>query len=351
MTDLTEAPDITRLAVSRPGPHHLMVRRPGSDRLLIAFSGTGKTDGNFDFKVLARQMDCHVLLLNNGANAWYQSGVPGLGGSIESTAERLAACAVDLGAKDVATVGASMGGYAAVMFGCRVGARAIAFGCDTLLIDPWAFAARRMVAGTHLHAPDLRVELAERPVRARFYAGELDAKDLVAARRVRDLAEVITLRGVEHAAARYAWLTLGLKPLIDAFFAGTEMPRMPDEGSALKEPWIGDFLVAETAFEAGDIDSAARSATAMLDAHPDLGAALWVLGRVETQRERWDEAADHLSRLAQQAPYFSEAQFAAHRALWLAGRKPEALVCLEAACALEPKKAVWHARLEVLKAG
>ena len=69
------------------------------------------------------------ILVRDIENKWYHHGVPGLGAHVDEVAASLRGLIHSIRPGRVTTIGQSMGGYAAIMFGMLVGAdRVIAFG-------------------------------------------------------------------------------------------------------------------------------------------------------------------------------------------------------------------------------
>ncbi len=99
-----------------PSPYlHL---QPGHTATLdIAFSYTHTPGGQFTFSGPAGHSPNTVLHLNVRDNDYYQSGIPGVTRSIEETATWLAALRREVGATRTRMIGASMGAYAALLFG------------------------------------------------------------------------------------------------------------------------------------------------------------------------------------------------------------------------------------------
>lgn len=90
---------------------------------------------NFDFfgrikKFEALHHTCfNHLFLRDSLNAWYHRGIPGLGSHVDEVAGTLRGLIRSMGVSRVITIGQSMGGYAAIMFGLLLGAdQVVAFG-------------------------------------------------------------------------------------------------------------------------------------------------------------------------------------------------------------------------------
>jgi hypothetical protein len=92
--------------------------------LLIAFGGIYGDVGipPFEFVNLTREIDVNKIYLRDLAQSWYHSGLQGLSGNIDETAEFLKRKVATSGADRVVLIGNSMGGYAAILFGVLINA-------------------------------------------------------------------------------------------------------------------------------------------------------------------------------------------------------------------------------------
>jgi hypothetical protein len=105
---------------------HVDVERAGAT-LLIAFGGLrGKVAGMpvFEFFSLVEREDLRAkrIFVRDLRQAWYQRGVDGAGQTVPEVAARLRELAGTSGAGRVVTVGASAGGFGAILFGALIGA-------------------------------------------------------------------------------------------------------------------------------------------------------------------------------------------------------------------------------------
>jgi tetratricopeptide (TPR) repeat protein len=99
---------------------NLMVRQfPPADRLIFAFSHVGYPTGSFAMKNVFADASLHanVVFVNCKDNAWYQCGINDEYNSIEKSAELFNQLLEHFAPSRSLTVGMSMGGYAAVLFG------------------------------------------------------------------------------------------------------------------------------------------------------------------------------------------------------------------------------------------
>lgn len=103
--------------------------------LLVSFGAVQAHPGpRFDFYGCSKKLEQlsrrphNRVLLRDPLDAWYQRGVPGLGGTVAETAEALARRVRAVAPSRVVMIGQSMGAYAALMFGALIGAdRVVAF--------------------------------------------------------------------------------------------------------------------------------------------------------------------------------------------------------------------------------
>src|SRR5687767_14797846 len=94
-----------------------IVPHTSSSKLIVFFSATGAKPGRFDYWNYGNKLECHRIFINNGPSEWYQAGVPGFGSSIDETVVTIKNWAKYLGASEIYTTGASMGGYASILYG------------------------------------------------------------------------------------------------------------------------------------------------------------------------------------------------------------------------------------------
>jgi pimeloyl-ACP methyl ester carboxylesterase len=76
------------------------------------------------------------ILMRDTINAWYHRGVPGLGDHVDEVAQSLRSLIAAISPGRIYTVGQSMGGYAAILFGMLLGADRIAAFGPVSYLDP-----------------------------------------------------------------------------------------------------------------------------------------------------------------------------------------------------------------------
>jgi hypothetical protein len=123
---------------------HVTLYRPRLDGVpgrhaLIAFGGISLGLGMpvFEFFRTLTSLGIDVLFIRDPKQGWYQRSIPGLGNRASEIAENVMALTGTLFPnKKIVTVGNSMGGYAALMFGCLCGFEKVLAFCPQTFISP-----------------------------------------------------------------------------------------------------------------------------------------------------------------------------------------------------------------------
>ena len=216
----------------------------GSTKLVIFFSGAGPKDGTFNFWKLGNKLDAHRLFVNDGRNHWYQSGVPGLGESIDESLFSIRLWVRKLGVKEIYTIGQSMGAHGAILYGAKLGARVLAFGAETILNLEASNSARLLGKDAPIVYPDLRDLMAgaRRPIFG--FAGERDPIDLYCMSKVNGLPNYYprTIADIGHDMARRLHGRKRLEPFMNRLLANQRPMRTHQDGTALDRPGFADAL-------------------------------------------------------------------------------------------------------------
>lgn len=127
-----------------------------SETAIVAFSSHGTRPDRFHFYRLDQFVpDASKLLVRDPADNWYNTGLPGAGDTVEEIAAAIEAELAAMGVRRAITLGSSMGAYAAILFGCLIGAERVVAQSPQTLLDPglphWT-----PPAGVELQAADLR---------------------------------------------------------------------------------------------------------------------------------------------------------------------------------------------------
>lgn len=299
MTALSQYP------TSLSGPHHHILPKPGSRQLVIFFGAKDLKPEHFNFFQLGRELEAHRIFVNNGANHWYQYGIPGLGESYDETLQNLRNWADYLETEEICTIGTSMGGYGAIQYGAALGARVLAFSTDARLSVPGSQSARHFTGTEPPSCPDLVEHLARHRADVTLLAGERDPGDLLAAWHLQQApgVQVRSVIGVGHILPTALSRQARLGPLLRGFLDHAPIPDHTIWGGALA---AGDYAQscheAERARIDQDWEKARELAQQALCTYPGGEAAELILARIEMQLRRWDEALNTLGRLIAKSP-------------------------------------------------
>ncbi len=290
------------------GASHLVVPGTTGRRLVVFFAAKDLGEGRYNFLQLGRELPDTVIFVNNGANDWYQWGIPGLGDSLEASLDSLRRWRDAVQATEICTIGTSMGAYAAIQYGAALGARVLAFSSDAQLGAPLSRSAAFFTGGTYAGAraptcPDLRPLVGGADVT--LFVGERDAVDIHAAHLLQGagLGRVVSLIGADHHVSSFLSRRSRLGPLLRRFVAGQTLPMQPDTGAAVMQPGHAQALyAAHLAAAAQDWGLTEASARQALAAYPCGEAAEMILGWALIQQDRPAEAADVLARALASQP-------------------------------------------------
>jgi tetratricopeptide (TPR) repeat protein len=323
-----------------------------------------------------------VLLVQGWSNTWYQDGVRGLGKSLNTSIKEIEKLCQSKGVREVFCSGQSMGGYGALLFaGLVKGARAIAFGAETILDLPHSQYSRKANRDVKVRHPDLAKSFKD-GLNALLISGERDPIDVYCANHLMGVpgVEVRTMRFVGHGPAGYLRNRARLVPTLRNFMSGEPLPPMPEYGDALSHGgfprqfyhgWcaLRSKNYAEAVYE---LQGATESYPASDEAHHLLGQAYEGVGDISEAMSSYAVAnsivarkdsmvsfASCLRRLGSDKgslyvckttknkwPDYAPAHFGEGLSYMKMGRKMDARKCFQRACELEPLNAHYRARLE-----
>lgn len=280
-----------------PGPltaatYHVMPKT-GSTKLIIFFTATGAKPGRFNFWNDGKVLPCHRIFINNGHNEWYQNGVPGMGVSVQETAETLRSWASYLGATEIYCCGGSMGAYAAILFGAMLGGRVLSFAAETTLGIEGSRSVSHIKPGTQLVFPDLTDMITASQAPIIHYVGEMDPIDVYCASTIPSSANLTikTISGVDHNPPRYV-RDVGLLPeFLNNFITNQPMPNLPGEGDVLsKTEFPSLFLGAFQAFKRQDWADAEKLGLSALEHNPSSDFCLYITSLSQFKLGKHSEA-------------------------------------------------------------
>lgn len=317
LADKLTAPGATKKSPSQSeisGNNFLLIPNPSSTKLVLLFSGTYKSGGRFDFWNVAQALktSANVLLLNNGKNQWYQQGIPDFGKTLADSIAHIQKLAKELRATEIYTVGVSMGGFGAALFGSGLNAKVLAFGIDSLVCIPGSRSLKSMHPSTAIDIPDLKPLLISRKLNFTLIVGEMDILDLYGAARLVGIPGIktISVRGMDHGGGRYIDKTKGLASYIKHFIHNEALPALNEEGQALDSPKLVERLYEAHCF---GIDAKWDQSLEILDplvkSYPMSDIAHYSLALTLIKLKKYKEARDHLNFVASMTPDFISGRF------------------------------------------
>ena len=167
-----------------------------SDRLIIAFNARVSKRFGF-YKILSERPETK-LFVRDQSNQWYNAGCGELGADVASITEGLKRLIEPVDPREIVTLGSSMGGYAAILFGTLLGAtRVIAFAPQTWIDAMFALSPP---ASTVREVADLTDAVEAAPATAvEILVGPDSVVDLYQAVRLAHLPSVRVYEVADHA--------------------------------------------------------------------------------------------------------------------------------------------------------
>jgi pimeloyl-ACP methyl ester carboxylesterase len=276
---------------------HLILLERNSDDAVVLFTSRGN-GRDFGFYHIGHRIESTALLVKDPTNNWYNVGIEGVGAHVDEIAQTLRA---KIGSRRVITVGSSMGAYAAILFGCLLGAeRCIAFAPQTRLAGKLPLSPPRDVP---LQAPDTRSYLLQSPsTKVAIFIGGFDLADAYHAYRIADLPNV-SVSVLPSSGHSIAEALAGTRQLDEIVYAG-----------------IAGDIGTPVGFEPGIADRGLRDA---------------IVGAVEA-RYFGGDALPHLQHLAKAVPNWVAVRQFEGQVLMNAGRYAEAEAALRTVVDLQP---------------
>lgn len=219
---------------------------PG-EPLVIAFGGLAERGNQpaFEFARFTSRLGAQRALLRDHHRAWYHRGVRGIGDDLPAVEERLREVVAEARPSRVVVVGASAGGFAAMLLGHRIDADVVhAFAPQTFIApelrrrhrEPrWRREVDSLVASGRYDARfgDVVPVLREQPRRTihHLWYDVVEQEDVVHATHVAGIPSVRLHAFPEGGHHIVRWLRDAghLDPIVESALAGTDPGRRPGE--------------------------------------------------------------------------------------------------------------------------
>ncbi len=254
------------------------VEDAGCNKSLLAFSHRGAR--RFALYEFLQAFPVNRLFLRDARSGWYNGQVGELGLNPREVAASLAASLARLSATWSGATGSSMGGYAAILYGCLLGVDSVlAFSPQTILESIYPDSPDPALPCS---MPDLAPIVARAP-RTKIYVvcGEDDVVDMFYAARIASLPNVtvLTIVGADHLIIKWLYDRGELGGVFREWIAGGTAPIL-QSASALADPAILRGLqVAVEAHHRGQQAIAVEALSPIVAQRPGWVGAKCMLGR------------------------------------------------------------------------
>lgn len=327
------------------GDYYKFVPHKGSSQLLLIFSSVNVEARKFVFYKNTIDLPVHKLYLNDSNNGWFQSGVKGLGDSIDKTVESILKLKEKLGASEIVTLGSSMGAYAALLYGAKLNARVLCFGAEVVLGLPESRANIYMPKGAPIYYKDIRSLIKETKIQVTLYAGEADQNDLTAAKHLFGLPNVngITIRGLAHKTPLFLEKKFGIKEVINKFLLNDPIIDFKERGNLCESGNAVELLKdATNSISNKQWQEAKKLLTEVLSLCPLSDVALHKLGIVLYQLKDFEGAAKCQSDAVEISPHYANAHHQLGICLRKLGKYAESYKAHKNAYEISPDMAGAH---------
>jgi tetratricopeptide (TPR) repeat protein len=304
--------DMSNSLEEMEGPSFKVVPVEGATQLAVIFSSVNMKPGQFTFYRTMEELDIkvHKLYVHDPSNGWYQSGIPGLGSTIDETVESILKWKKRLNAEEIVTIGSSMGAYACILYGAKLNARVLAFGARVLLGMPGSASFNYVQNGGPVYYKDLLPLVEDSKAQLVLYQGEADANDIFSAKHFYGLPNVdcVTIRGVAHKTPLFLSKKYGIKEVFKRFILNDPILNLDERGNLCESGNAVDLLLeaydklAQKLWnEAEPLLKEVINICPKSDvAHHKLGIALYQLGKIE-------ESVKHQAAATEISPHFGNA--------------------------------------------
>ena len=307
---------------------------PG-DRAVLAFSHRGST--SFAFYSLLKPLEQTKVFLRDPNDDWYSNGLPDIAGGLPGLCVRLQQITSELKLKRVGAIGASMGGYGAILVGATLGIdRVLALVPQTLLDKRFPLSPENMSAYRYADLRPLVAAAARTNID--IVIGQNDLMDAYYASRLASLenVRVFQVPGTAHLVTQTLHERGQLYDCIRAWNDGQVSANL-QPAPHLRDPAVSQALEElAQAIHGGELRNGLRSLDAIRSLVPNWPGALFTQGIIELKAGNPDHALATLSQCADITPDWAEVYFHLARAHFRTGDLGTAIQIVGKSLALNP---------------
>ncbi|WP_182374927.1 tetratricopeptide repeat protein [Pseudomonas putida] len=236
------------------GRYYSFVRNEKSKDLLVIFSHLGRRPPKFAWYKVMSGLPANLLFVNCEGEEWYRNGIDGLGsGGINSTLYAIKDIAKSIHPQSqVYMAGGSMGGYGALLYGSKYGAKGVFASAAELILGLPGGKSTVLNRGRWSHVyPDLRL-LAGAKVKKHVVYGSMHLLDTLSAGLYRGATstQIYSVDGGDHAVsdtlAKRGLLTSAIERMLegeDAVFDQQSYPEGLAVSNESEKLWLLNSLV------------------------------------------------------------------------------------------------------------
>jgi len=319
----------------------------GSKKLIIFFAAQNMMPGKYNFFQMGREIEENLLFVNDLTNQWYQNGIDGLGDTFEETIATIKKWIEYLDIEEVYTLGTSMGGYAAIMYGVHLNASVLSFAPEIILQTPYSRSKKKIQKKTKVLYSDLRVLMEGYGKPITVISGECDVLDIYFAGLLipTETLNVITIKGADHYLPTYLTRASYTTRLIRTFYeAGKpDVSFIFEVGNVLENKSISRKLyLAYIAFQKKDYYLVELIADNVIRYAPYIESAHYLKGAALIKVENYEIAEESLAIASLLAPNNAEYLFSYSHAVRMIGDKKQSLYLLSRLLQKFPNFAKGH---------
>lgn len=283
------------------GYYYSFVRNESSKDLLVVFSHLGRKPPKFAWYKVLQSLSVNLLFVNCDGAEWYRGGIKGLGNDIDSTLVTIKRIAESIHPQcGVFMAGGSMGGYGALLYGAKFGAKAVFASAAELILGLPGGKSTVLDRSRWSHVyPDLRV-VANISVRRHVVYGAMHLLDTLSAGLYKGAPNTrfYSVDGADHSVsdtlAKRDVLTSALERMLAGESDVLDRQLYP-EGLAVSDKagkmWLLNALLEEKSYT--DALPLAEILSKEFDSNP---LPLFLAGVCSFNLKNWGGAKEYLER-------------------------------------------------------
>ncbi len=290
--------------------HNFFLKRK-SKKIIIFFAAQNMKAGKYNFFQLGRDIEENILFVNDLSNQWYLNGIESFGDTFHDTIAKIEEWVKYLQVDEVYTVGTSMGGYAAILYGVYLNANILSFAPEIILKTPFSRSKKKLHRKTKILHKDLRELLSNYKKNVTVIAGEDDALDLYFASLLRDSEKlkVYTLKGVGHYVPSYLTRASYMNRILSSFYINGKpnMENVFEIGNTIDNKEVcKQIYLAYIALQRKNYSLVELITEKILEDNSSIGIVYYIKGMALIKNNNYNFAQKYLATATLYAPTIPE---------------------------------------------